>query len=117
LQIRTFVVIIILARNGRGGDLASIFASGKSEFQKGNQKRLGKWKVTFSDEAIELLLVLLELNVDSLSRTFQENFSPKVVGFAGRIPNEFEMKLAKENQLSMEIKRQLESLHLARARR
>jgi hypothetical protein len=72
---------------------------------------------TFSDEAIELLLVLLELNVDSLSRTFQENFSPKVVGFAGHIPNELDVKLAKELRLTMEIKRQLESQRLARARR
>jgi hypothetical protein len=45
-------------------------------------------EITLSDDAIELLLVLLEFNIDFLSRTFQDNFSPELVGAAGRVPNQ-----------------------------
>jgi hypothetical protein len=74
-------------------------------------------KITLSDEEIELLLVLLNIKLDSLSRTFQDNFNPKVTGLAGRVPNQFDVKLAEEMQLSIQIKRQLDLLHLTRAHR
>lgn len=67
-------------------------------------------QVTLSDNAIELLLVLLELNVESLSRAFQQRLSLEVAGASGRVPDQSDIRLAQELQLTVQLKEQLEKV-------
>jgi hypothetical protein len=67
-------------------------------------------QLTLSDDAIKLLLKLLELNMKSLSFTLEHNFSPEFAGFAGRVPNRSEIILAQQLQLTCQLKEQLETI-------